>query len=194
MTPHTAGFIPPPLYRSYSSVVVAVVSKGRLAWGLPPLLLLLEELGGANGPNPVIRTVKALPAWSSTAALTSISTMHESNPTTRNKNEHSTDSRELPSGIFHELTAFERDILTVLAGLDDPAGVDIRAELNAYYAISVEPSRVYQALTKLADNSLVDISEQDARTNAYQLSTRGERVLAAGRGFQKTMAGGEADE
>lgn len=59
MTPHTAGFIPPPFAPSHSPVAVAIVSKGRLAWGLPPLLLLLEEFGGTNGAIPVIRAVKA---------------------------------------------------------------------------------------------------------------------------------------
>lgn len=192
MTPHTAGWIPPPLAPSYSPVVVAVVSKGRLAWGLPPLLLLLEELGGANAGNPVIRSVKARPGWS-TAVLKSISTMHESNSSTRTDDEHSTGSGKSQSGIFHGLKAFERDILTILAGRDAPAGVDIRAELTIYYETSVEPSRLYQALTNLADQHLVEISAQDGRTNTYQLSTHGERVLIAGRAF-KEMVGGEVDD
>lgn len=55
--------------------------------------------------------------------------------------------------------------------------------------MSLEQSRLYQALTNLADKQLVDISVQDGRTNAYQLTTRGERVLAAGKAFKGKGAG-----
>lgn len=115
--------------------------------------------------------------------------MHKSTPTTRTKHEDSTANGERPSGRFHGLTAFERDILTILAGLDAPAGVDITAELTAYYEMSVEPSRLYQALTQLADQDLIEISAHDGRTNAYHLTTHGVRVLAAGRRFKATVGG-----
>lgn len=119
--------------------------------------------------------------------------MHKSNPTTRHAHEDNTNNGKRRGRIFHDLTAFQRDILIILAGCDAPAGVDVRADLTAYHETSVEPSRLYQALTKLADNHLIDISQQDGRTNAYQLTTHGERVLAAGREF-KAMVGGEGND
>lgn len=119
--------------------------------------------------------------------------MQESNQTTRPENEQRTGRGESPNEVFHGLTAFERDILTVLAGLRSPAGVDIRAELTAYYETRVEESRLYQALTNFGDQHLVEISAQDGRTNAYQLTTHGERVLVAGRAFKATV-GCEGDD
>lgn len=119
--------------------------------------------------------------------------MHEPNPPSRSKHEHTMDSPERPSGLFYELTAFQRDILTILAGHDAPAGVDIHAELTAYYGTSVEHSRVYQALTKLADKHLVGMTKQDGRKNAYHLTTLGKRVLVDGNEF-KAMVGGEMDD
>ena len=35
--------------------------------------------------------------------------------------------------IMHDLTAFQRDILYILAGLDEPKGVEIKDELDEYY-------------------------------------------------------------
>lgn len=32
-----------------------------------------------------------------------------------------------------DLTAFQRDLLLVIAGLDEPAGVDVNEELGRYY-------------------------------------------------------------
>lgn len=119
--------------------------------------------------------------------------MHESNSTTRTTAEYTKRIDQIPSGIYHCLTAFERDVLTILAGHDDPAGVEVRSELNTYYGTPVEESRVYQALTKLADKQFVNSSAQYGRTNAYQLTTQGERVLAAGKEF-KLMVGSDVDE
>lgn len=80
--------------------------------------------------------------------------------------------------MMGELTAFQRDILYVLAGLEDPAGIDVKDELDKYYAADVEHSRLYQALNRLVDKGLVEKGEKDARTNEYGLSQRGEDVLA----------------
>mgnify|MGYP000212267480 CR=1 FL=1 len=79
--------------------------------------------------------------------------------------------------MIGDLTAFQRDILYVLAGLDDPAGIDVKDELDEYYTASVEHSRLYQALNRLVDKQLVEKGEKDARTNEYGLSDDGETLL-----------------
>lgn len=80
--------------------------------------------------------------------------------------------------MMGELTAFQRDILYVLAGLEDPAGIDVKDELDKYYAAEVEHSRLYQALNRLVDKGLIEKGEKDARTNEYRLSEGGEAVLS----------------
>lgn len=79
--------------------------------------------------------------------------------------------------MMGELTAFQRDILFVLAGLDQPAGIDVKDELDEYYTSEVEHSRLYQALNRLVDKRLVEKGEKDARTNEYTLTESGETVL-----------------
>lgn len=76
-----------------------------------------------------------------------------------------------------ELTALQRDILFVLAGLGRPAGVDIERELNEYYSSGVGNSRLYQSLNQLVDKGFVDKGAKNARTNEYQLSEKGEQWL-----------------
>lgn len=95
-----------------------------------------------------------------------------------------------PKAVFHDLTGFQRDVLTVLASLDAPSGAEIYDPLTDYYTDTLEPSRLYPALDKLSDKGLITVSEKDARTNTYELTHHGNRVLAAGRSFHDDMLSG----
>lgn len=79
--------------------------------------------------------------------------------------------------MIGDLTAFQRDILYVLAGLEDPAGIDVKDELDEYYTGDVEHSRLYQALNRLVDRGLVEKGQKDARTNEYRLTDAGRDLL-----------------
>lgn len=76
-----------------------------------------------------------------------------------------------------ELTKFQRDILTILAGLDDPNGLEVKAELEDYYITEINHGRLYPNLNKLVEEGLVEKSKKDERTNAYELTEVGERML-----------------
>jgi DNA-binding PadR family transcriptional regulator len=78
---------------------------------------------------------------------------------------------------MHDLSSFQRDLLVVVAGLDDPIGTDIREELEAYYPERVTAGRVYPQLTELVEKQLITKEELDGRTNIYQISRRGIREL-----------------
>jgi len=78
---------------------------------------------------------------------------------------------------MHDLSSFQRDLLVVVAGLDDPIGKDIREELEAYYPETVTAGRVYPQLTDLVEKQLITKEELDGRTNIYQISRRGIREL-----------------
>jgi DNA-binding PadR family transcriptional regulator len=78
---------------------------------------------------------------------------------------------------MHDLSSFQRDLLVVVAGLNDPIGTDIREELEAYYPEQVTAGRVYPQLTELVEKQLITKEQLDGRTNIYQISRRGIREL-----------------
>jgi len=80
-------------------------------------------------------------------------------------------------GIAKELTAFQRNILTILA--EEPRyGLAIKRELETYYDSEVNHGRLYPNLDELVEMDLVEKSELDKRTNQYALTEEGyETVL-----------------
>jgi len=80
-------------------------------------------------------------------------------------------------GIAKELTAFQQNILTILA--EEPRyGLAIKRDLEAYYDSEVNHGRLYPNLDELVEMGLVEKSELDKRTNQYALTGDGyEAVL-----------------
>ena len=80
-------------------------------------------------------------------------------------------------GIARELTAFQQNILTILA--EEPRyGLAIKRELESYYDSEVNHGRLYPNLDDLVEMGLVEKSELDKRTNQYELTDEGyEAVL-----------------
>jgi len=76
-----------------------------------------------------------------------------------------------------DLTGFQRDLLYVIAGQEDPHGLAIKEEMENYYEKKVHHGRLYPNLDTLVEKGLVDKSEKDRRTNAYRLTGRGEREI-----------------
>ena len=78
---------------------------------------------------------------------------------------------------MHDLTAFQRDILYVLAGSDDAYGLGIKQELESYYEGAVNHGRLYPNLDELVEQGYVEKGQLDRRTNSYNLTDSGRRVL-----------------
>jgi len=76
-----------------------------------------------------------------------------------------------------DLTAFQRDVLFVVAGREEPHGLGVKDELDDYYVEEINHGRLYPNLEDLVESGLVDKSEVDGRTNAYELTDEGEQVL-----------------
>jgi len=71
-----------------------------------------------------------------------------------------------------ELTAFQKNILTVLA--EEPRyGLAIKRELEAYYDDEVNHGRLYPNLDDLVSAGFVEKSALDKRTNEYGLTDEG---------------------
>jgi len=80
-------------------------------------------------------------------------------------------------GIARELTAFQQNILTILAE-EARYGLAIKRELETYYDSEVNHGRLYPNLDDLVEMGLVEKSELDKRTNEYALTDEGyEAVL-----------------
>jgi PadR family transcriptional regulator PadR len=80
-------------------------------------------------------------------------------------------------GPRDETTGFQRDLLCVLYGLDDPKGMEVQAELEEYYGSEVLHARVYQNLDSLVERGLVEKGERDSRTNYYRITDDGQATI-----------------
>ncbi|MGB9963462.1 PadR family transcriptional regulator [Halobacterium hubeiense] len=83
-----------------------------------------------------------------------------------------------------DLTGFQRDLLVVTAGLEEPNGLDIKNELERYYESDVNHGRLYPNLDALVEKGLVEKGQRDERTNEYALTPRGDRELRARRKWE----------
>ncbi len=86
---------------------------------------------------------------------------------------------------MHDLTGFQRDLLVVIAGLEDPHGLAIKAELEDYYETEIHHGRLYPNLDTLVNKGLVEKGQLDRRTNYYVLTRRGDRELQARRKWEE---------
>ena len=97
--------------------------------------------------------------------------------------------------MMADLTAFQRDILYVIAGLDDdtpPYGLAIKEELDRHYSDEINHGRLYPNLNELAEMGLVEKGSVDDRTNSYGLTERGHREIEARREWEDRYVAVEA--
>ena len=80
---------------------------------------------------------------------------------------------------MHDLTGFQRDLLLVISGLNEPKGLDINENLEEYYGSEIRHGRLYPNLDTLVDKGFVEKGKHDLRTNKYTLTDRGTREIAA---------------
>lgn len=85
---------------------------------------------------------------------------------------------------MYDLTGFQRDILYIIAGSEDPHGLAIKNELDEYYNSEVNHGRLYPNLDTLVKRGLVEKGQLDARTNVYTLTKRGRREIDARREWE----------
>lgn len=80
---------------------------------------------------------------------------------------------------MHDLSAFQRDLLFVIASLDGPNGLAVKDELEEHYERNVRNGRLYPNLDTLVEKGLVEKGKHDQRTNKYTLLERGKREIRA---------------
>lgn len=84
------------------------------------------------------------------------------------------------TGVFNEmndLTGFQRDLLYVIAGADQPSGQEVKEEVEMYYSGEINHGRLYPNLDTLVNKELVEKGEIDRRTNYYAIAEDGEEAI-----------------
>ncbi len=76
-----------------------------------------------------------------------------------------------------DLTGFQRDLLYVIAGSDQPSGQEIKGEAETYYDSEINHGRLYPNLDTLVNKALVEKGQLDRRTNYYAITDEGEECL-----------------
>ncbi|ADQ68573.1 PadR family transcriptional regulator [Halogeometricum borinquense] len=80
---------------------------------------------------------------------------------------------------MYDLTGFQRDLLMVIAGLDEPHGLAVKDELEEYYETKIHHGRLYPNLDTLVEKGLIEKGTIDQRTNYYTTTRRGRREINA---------------
>lgn len=93
--------------------------------------------------------------------------------------------------VMDALTGFQRDLLYVVNGLEEPHGLAIKDELEEYYQQEIHHGRLYPNLDTLVDKGLVSKGQKDRRTNFYKITDRGEHELAVRREWEEQYIGEE---
>lgn len=79
--------------------------------------------------------------------------------------------------MMNTLTGFQRDLLTIVAGLDEPHGLAVKEEADEYYDSEINHGRLYPNLDTLVQNGLVEKTAKDRRTNCYSLTEKGVEAI-----------------
>ncbi|RLM50104.1 PadR family transcriptional regulator [Halorubrum sp. Atlit-28R] len=82
------------------------------------------------------------------------------------------------------LSAFQRDILYIIEGKEDPHGLAIKTALEEYYQTEVNHGRLYPNLDQLVEKDYVSKGTYDERTNMYSLTEQGEDLLITRRKWE----------
>ena len=76
-----------------------------------------------------------------------------------------------------DLTGFQRDLLYVIAGADQPSGQDVKDEIEQYYSSEINHGRLYPNLDTVVNKELVEKGQLDRRTSYYAITEDGEQAI-----------------
>lgn len=76
-----------------------------------------------------------------------------------------------------DLTGFQRDLLYVIAGNEQPSGQDVKDEIEQYYSSEINHGRLYPNLDTVVNKELVEKGQLDRRTNYYDTTDDGLEQL-----------------
>ena len=86
--------------------------------------------------------------------------------------------------MMKELSAFQRDLLFVINGMDEPYGLGIKADLEASRETTINPGQLYPNLNALVEQGYLTKQQKDDRTNLYVPTDRVARAIADRRAWE----------
>ena len=87
-----------------------------------------------------------------------------------------------------DLSGFQRDLLFVVHGLDEPNGLEIKEIMQDDYQKDINHGRLYPNLDNLDAMGLIDKTEKDKRTNCYSITPRGRSEIVRRRKWEEERA------
>lgn len=84
-----------------------------------------------------------------------------------------------------DLTGFQRDLLYVIAGAEQPSGQDVKDEVEQYYSSEINHGRLYPNLDTVVNKELVEKGQLDRRTNYYDITEEGEELIEERREWEE---------
>ena len=76
-----------------------------------------------------------------------------------------------------DLTGFQRDLLYVIAGADQPSGQDVKDQIEQYFSSEINHGRLYPNLDTIVNKEFVEKGQLDRRTNYYAITDEGEQAI-----------------
>jgi PadR family transcriptional regulator PadR len=101
-----------------------------------------------------------------------------------NISEHPAQQNNSPTSAWAGLTAFQRDLLIVIAS-GTTVGERIKDELEDYYEGGIRDGRLYPNLDTLRDKDMIFRSGSSPRLKEYMLTEKGGEVMEAGLEWRK---------
>lgn len=80
---------------------------------------------------------------------------------------------------MNDLTAFQRDLLRTIGGMEKPIGLEVKDKMEEYYQKEINHGRLYPNLDELETMGLIRKEELDGRTNTYSITRRGRQEIMA---------------
>jgi len=84
-----------------------------------------------------------------------------------------------------DLIGFQRDLLYVIAGADQPSGQGVKEEIETDYSAEINHGRLYPNLDTLVNKELVEKGKLDRRTNYYTITESGEDTIENRREWER---------
>jgi len=83
-----------------------------------------------------------------------------------------------------DLLGFQRDLLYVIAGANQPSGQDVKEEIEQYYSHEINHGRLYPNLDTVVNKDHSRKRQLDRRTNYYAITKDGEEAIEDRRAWE----------
>lgn len=78
---------------------------------------------------------------------------------------------------MHDLTGFQRDLIYIISGSEEPYGLELKSVIADYRQEVVNHGRLYPNLDTLVEKGYVDKQSKDRRTNLYLLTDKAMEAI-----------------